>query len=142
MVDKISEARRSWNMSRIKAQDTIPEVKVRSLIHRAGYRFRKNVKNLPGKPDVVLRKHNTIVFVHGCFWHQHEGCKEASIPKSRTEFWTQKLMKNMERDKRQHQELIRLGWNVVTIWECETKKVDILNAVIKERVIPNLKEGM
>jgi len=139
MVDRISEKHRSWNMSRIKAQDTVPEVKVRSLIHRAGYRFRKNVKGLPGKPDVVLRKHNTIIFVHGCFWHQHEGCKEASVPKTRIDFWTEKLGKNVERDKRQYEKLIMSGWNVVTIWECETKKHATLSSVIQERVFPYLK---
>lgn len=108
-------------MSQIKGKDTKPEILVRSMLHRLGYRFRKNVTDLPGKPDIVLPKYKTIIFVHGCFWHQHKGCAKCKIPKSKVEFWTEKLGKNVERDKRHLKELKKLGWRVFTIWECEIK---------------------
>ena len=91
MADHLTPEQRSWNMAQIKGKDTKPEVLVRSMLHRAGYRFRKNVKNLPGKPDIVLPKYKTVIFVHGCFWHRHKGCKGATIPKTRTEWWEKNL---------------------------------------------------
>ncbi len=120
MTDRLSKEQRSWNMSRIRGKDTRPERTVRSLLHRLGYRFRLHRKNLPGKPDIILPRHKTIIFVHGCFWHQHKGCKEATMPKSRTEWWQEKLEGNAARDKRNKAELRRAGWRVLTVWECET----------------------
>ncbi len=126
MVDIISEERRSWNMSRIRGKDTKPEIIVRSMLHRMGYRFRLHRKDLPGKPDIVLTKYNTVIFVHGCFWHQHMGCKYAYKPKSRREFWEGKLRKNIERDSLHYEKLGKAGWLVLTIWECEAKDTDKL----------------
>lgn len=128
MVDKISKEHRSWNMSRIRSKDTKPEIVVRKLLHRLGYRFRLHGKVskrlyksgvLPGKPDIVLAKYKTVIFVHGCFWHRHENCKRATTPKSRTKFWVSKLTKNKERDEENQRILNELGWKVIIIWECE-----------------------
>lgn len=122
MADHLTAERRSWNMSRIKGKDTRPEVLVRSMLHRAGYRFRKNVKTLPGKPDIVLPKYRTVIFVHGCFWHRHKGCKDATTPKTNTEFWQKKFERNVYNDRKHVRELRKLGWHVVTVWECQLKK--------------------
>ncbi|MGD1886602.1 MAG: very short patch repair endonuclease [Cohaesibacteraceae bacterium] len=122
MTDKISQERRSWNMSRIKGKNTKPEVQLRKLLHSAGYRFRLHVKDLPGKPDIVLRRYKTAIFVHGCFWHRHEGCPGATMPKTRTEFWTAKFTDTVQRDQRKRNELEKLGWRVIVVWECELKK--------------------
>ena len=119
MADKISPEHRSWNMSRIKGKDTKIEVMVRQYLFHYGFRFRKNDKRYPGKPDVVLPKYKTAIFVHGCFWHRHEGCKLASIPKTRTEFWMEKSAKNVANDKKHYEQLRDMGWNVIVIWECE-----------------------
>lgn len=127
-MDSISKEHRSWNMSRIKSKDTKPELIVRSLLHKMGYRFRLYGKVskklypsgvLPGKPDIVLAKYKTVIFVHGCFWHMHKGCKRASIQKTRTEWWLNKLNRNIERDNKNKKELEELGWKVIVIWECE-----------------------
>ena len=120
-MDIISKERRSWNMSRIRSKDTNPEKIIRSLLHRMGYRFRLHVKNLPGKPDIVLPKYKTIIFVHGCFWHRHPKCKYAYTPKSRIEFWEKKFADNIARFKIVKKELKHLKWNVLIIWECEIK---------------------
>lgn len=122
MVDKVSKEVRSYNMSRIRSKDTKPEILVRSYLFSKGLRFRKNDKRYPGSPDIVLPRYNTVVFVHGCFWHRHEGCKYATMPKSNVEFWKNKFDKNKQRDERNHQELEEMGWNVITVWECELKK--------------------
>jgi len=122
VTDRLSRERRSWNMSRIRGRDTGPELLVRSALHRAGYRFRLHRKDLPGRPDVVLPKYRTIVFVHGCFWHRHAGCRLAYTPKSRAAFWNAKFEANVERDRRNARELHRLGWKVVTVWECEADR--------------------
>ncbi|WP_274602292.1 very short patch repair endonuclease [Sphingomonas sp. CFBP 13733] len=108
-------------MSRFRSKDTKPEVLVRKALHHAGRRFRLHVKDLPGKPDIVLRKDRTVVMVHGCFWHQHEGCSVARLPKSNPDFWREKFALNRGRDVRVQKELEQLGWRVVTIWECEAK---------------------
>ena len=118
-MDKISAKRRSWNMSRIQAKNSKPEVIVRSLLHKMGYRFRLHVNRLPGKPDIVLPKYRSIVFVNGCFWHRHPGCKYAYMPKSRLDFWDRKFKETISNDRKVRDELKLLGWNVVTIWECE-----------------------
>lgn len=127
MADRISEEHRSWNMSRIRGRDTKPEIAVRSMLHRLGYRFRVNRRDLPGKPDIVLPKYRTVVFVHGCFWHRHPGCKYSYTPKSRVEFWADKFRKNVERDRRVRNELERLGWHVEVVWECELRDPDQLS---------------
>jgi DNA mismatch endonuclease (patch repair protein) len=127
-MDIISKEKRSWNMSRIRSKDTKPEKIVRSLLHRMGYRFRLHVKGLPGKPDIVLPKYKTIIFVHGCFWHRHPKCKYAYTPKSRIEFWEKKFAENIVRFKIVKKELEKLKWNVVVIWECEIKSnADLVN---------------
>ncbi len=109
-------------MSRIKGKDTKIEVEVRKYLFSKGYRFRKNDKRYPGKPDIVLPKYHVAIFVHGCFWHRHEGCKDATIPKTRTEFWLEKFDKNVKNDQIKQEKLRELGWKVIVIWECELKK--------------------
>lgn len=121
MVDVFTKTKRSEVMSCIRSKDTKPEKIVRSLLHRMGYRFRLHVKNLPGKPDIVLPKYRTIIFVHGCFWQQHPKCKYAYTPKSRIKFWEKKFADNIARFKIVKKELVHLQWNVVVIWECEIK---------------------
>lgn len=122
MVDKFSKETRSYIMSKIRGKDTKPEIIVRSYLFSKGLRFRKNDKRYPGSPDVVLPKYKTIVFVHGCFWHLHEGCKHAKMPKSNADYWKKKLYRNKERDEHNQKELEAMGWNVITVWECELKK--------------------
>ncbi len=119
MSDKLSKEHRSWNMSRIKGKDTGIEVAVRKRLFSLGYRYRKNDKRLPGKPDIVFPKYNTVIFIHGCFWHMHANCKMATIPKSNTDFWVTKLTRNVENDIKHKQQLEDMGWKVITIWECE-----------------------
>lgn len=121
MADTITRERRSWNMSRIKGRDTGPELRLRSLLHRAGFRFRLHAKELPGKPDIVLPKYRAAIFVHGCFWHRHEGCRNATMPSTRTEFWKSKFDSNVDRDERNRAALTAAGWTVFTVWECELK---------------------
>lgn len=122
MVDKFSKDTRSHIMSRVRSKDTKPEILVRRYLFSRGLRFRKNDKRYPGSPDVVLPKYRTMVFIHGCFWHLHEGCKRSSLPKSNVEFWEKKLYGNRERDKRNRKELESMGWTVITVWECQLKK--------------------
>ena len=131
MTDTVSKKQRSLNMSRIRSTNTKPEVFVRSVLHKLGFRFRKNVKTLSGKPDIVLPKYKTVIFVHGCFWHQHEGCKRSTIPKSNIEYWKPKLQRNTERDIQHKLILDEAGWKVFVIWECETKKADDLKTKLK-----------
>ena len=122
MADVHSPETRSFNMSQIKGKNTKPEERVRRYLFSHGFRYRKNVSNLPGKPDIVLPKYKTCIFVNGCFWHKHEGCKYFVWPKNNAEFWKKKITGNVERDLRQQNELRLLGWKVVVIWECELKK--------------------
>jgi DNA mismatch endonuclease (patch repair protein) len=121
MVDTLTAERRSWNMSRIRGRDTAPERQLRSLLHRSGFRFRLHDGRLPGRPDIVLPKYGTAVFVHGCFWHRHEGCRYATTPSTRPEFWREKFEGNVRRDADNRAALEEAGWNVVTVWECELK---------------------
>ena len=109
-------------MSRIKGKDTKPEIAVRKYLFRKGFRFRKNDKRYPGKPDIVLPKYHTVIFIHGCFWHHHVGCKQATMPKTRTEFWEKKFAQNADNDTRHKQQLEEMGFRVITIWECEIEK--------------------
>lgn len=111
-------------MSRIRSRDTSPEVRTRSYLHRYGFRFRLHVKNLPGSPDIVLPKYKTAIFVHGCYWHRHTGCRYAYTPKSRIDFWDKKFQENVERDLLKEQMLVEAGWKVLTVWECETKTTE------------------
>ncbi len=124
MVDHLTKKMRSWNMSRIRSKDTKPELIVRSLLHRMGYRFRLYRKDLPGKPDIVLPKYKTVIFVHGCFWHRHKNCKNCTMPSSNQLFWKKKFDKNIKKDRLSKTQLHHYGWKVLTIWECETKKED------------------
>lgn len=121
MVDSLTPERRSWNMGRIAGKNTKPELAVRSILHRMGFRFRVNQKDLPGKPDIVLKKHRTIIMVHGCFWHRHPNCSDATTPKTRTEFWQKKFDDTVARDKRNIEALTGSGWNVIIVWQCELK---------------------
>ena len=109
-------------MSRIKGKDTSIEVKDRKYLFSLGFRFRKNDKRLPGKPDVVLPKYHTVIFVHGCFWHRHPGCKDVATPKTRTEFWLDKFEKNVDNDHIHREALEAAGWKVITLWECDINK--------------------
>jgi DNA mismatch endonuclease (patch repair protein) len=113
---------RSYNMSRIRGKDTKPEVRLRSLLHRAGFRFRIHKVDLPGKPDIVLTRYKTVVFVHGCFWHRHENCKYCTTPRTRHEFWSKKFSSTIERDRIQHEQLEQAGWRVLVVWECELRQ--------------------
>ncbi len=121
MADVHSKATRSYNMSRIRAKDTQPELTVRKFLFAQGYRYRLNVKNLPGKPDIVLPKYKTVIFVHGCFWHGHKNCKYFILPKTRPQWWRHKIEGTQKRDKRTKWLLRKLGWKVTTIWECGLK---------------------
>ena len=121
MTDHISQKHRSWNMSRISSKNSTPERIVRSVLHRMGYRFRLHDKKLSGKPDLVFKKHNLVIFVHGCFWHRHQGCKRCTTPKSNQGYWLDKFKKNTSRDRKNQKKLIEQDWRVEVIWECETK---------------------
>ncbi len=134
MTDYLTPDRRSWNMGRIRNKNTKPEIAVRSILHRMGYRFTVNGpknRQLPGKPDIVLPKYRTVIFVHGCFWHRHKGCKETTTPKTRTEWWQAKFDGNVERDRRNQRVLRKLGWKVIVVWECETKKANRIDRISK-----------
>lgn len=109
-------------MSRIKGKDTKPEVMLRSALHKAGFRFRLHSRQLPGKPDIVLPKYKAVIFVHGCYWHRHAGCKQAYTPKSNTEFWLPKFEETVRRDRLKTLQLQQLGWRVFLVWECEIEK--------------------
>lgn len=121
-MDRLSKEMRSWNMSQIRGRDTGPERAVRSLLHRMGYRFRLNHPALPGKPDLVLPRYRTVVFVHGCFWHRHTGCRFAYVPRSRTSFWQAKFSANRARDRKAVRNLKAQGWHSIVVWECELRE--------------------
>ena len=125
-MDIVSPEVRSGMMSGIRGKDTAPELKVRSFLHANGFRFRLHRKDLPGKPDIVLPKYKACVFVHGCFWHRHEGCALARLPKSKLDFWLAKLEGNRARDARKVEALKRTGWRVLVVWECELKNSETL----------------
>ncbi len=122
MADRITPEKRSWNMSQIRGKDTAIEVRVRKYLFGLGYRYRKNDKRLPGKPDIVLPKYRTVIFIHGCFWHRHPGCKDATTPKTRTDFWMEKFSRNVENDRKHKEQLEADGWKIITLWECEINK--------------------
>lgn len=120
-MDGLSREKRSWNMSRIKSKDTKIEVAVRKHLFAHGFRYRKNDKRLPGKPDIVLPKYKTVIFVNGCFWHMHEGCKYGRLPKTNVDYWKKKLERNVYNDKQHYKQLREEGWNTIVLWECELK---------------------
>lgn len=131
MVDTLSKERRSWLMSRVKARHTKPELITRRILHSLGYRFTVNGpknKTLPGKPDIVLPKYHSVIFIHGCFWHRHADCKHATSPKSNRAYWSKKFTRNIERDRDNEARLRQLGWNVLTVWECELKNTNAIRA--------------
>jgi DNA mismatch endonuclease (patch repair protein) len=134
MTEKLTKEQRSWNMSRVRSVDTNPEKIVRSWLHLNGWRFRLHDKILPGSPDIVMKKYGTVIFIHGCFWHSHQGCRRATIPKTNREFWEKKLKGNLERDKKAREQLSQMGWKVIVIWECEVK-----NGKFKDIIIKSLK---
>ncbi|SHH94676.1 T/G mismatch-specific endonuclease [Chryseobacterium oranimense] len=131
MSDRHTPEQRRFNMQQIKGTNTKPEIMLRKLLFSKGFRYRINDKSLPGKPDIVLKKYNTVVFVNGCFWHGHENCRYYVIPKTRTEFWTDKINGNKKRDKKNTELLLQRGWKVITVWECELKKDKIEQTVDK-----------
>jgi len=121
-MDHLSKEKRSWNMSRIRSTETKPEERVRKYLFSKGFRYRKNDKRLPGKPDIVLPKYRAVIFINGCFWHCHKGCSRANVPKSNLEYWKVKLENNVRRDLEEYQRLAELGWRVLIVWECELNK--------------------
>ncbi len=131
-MDKLSAEQRHRNMAAIHAANTKPEMIVRKYLFSHGFRYRLNHRRLPGRPDIVLRKYRTCIFVNGCFWHGHEGCRYFKMPKSNTEFWTAKVERNKERDKRVQKELAQMGWHCITVWECELKPK------VRERTLESL----
>ena len=135
MADKHSKEARSYNMSMIKGKDTKPEMLVRRYLHAQGFRYRLHSKDLPGKPDIVLPKYNTVIFVHGCFWHGHKNCKYFVVPKTNTDFWLSKINGNISNDVKVIKTLKKDLWKVIVVWECELKKDKIqktLTALVKK----------
>jgi len=132
MTDIFSKKKRSEIMSKVKGRDTAPEMIVRSIVHRMGCRFSLHRKELPGTPDIVLRRLRKIILVHGCFWHAHKGCKGSDVPKTNTKFWLDKFERNRIRDLKARKELKKLGWQVLVVWECETKKIPRLTSKLKK----------
>jgi DNA mismatch endonuclease (patch repair protein) len=131
MVDHISEERRSWNMSRIRSKNTNPEIAVRKMLHQRGIRYRLHAKDLPGKPDLSNKKKKFTVFVNGCFWHQHEGCKRANIPKSNKDYWIPKLDKNVEKQRKNLALLNKMGFKTYVVWECELNDIENNKALME-----------
>ena len=131
MVDHISEERRSWNMTRIRSKNTNPEIAVRKMLHQRGIRYRLHAKNLPGKPDLSNKKKKFTVFVNGCFWHQHEGCKRANIPKSNKDYWIPKLDKNVEKQRKNLALLNKMGFKTYVVWECELNDIENNKALME-----------
>jgi len=135
MTDLLSTFRRSENMSRIRAKDTKPEMLVRRLLHSLGYRYRLHTKDLPGKPDIVFRRPKKVILVHGCFWHQHNKCREGRLPGTRQDYWVPKLGRNVNRDREQRESLEAAGWQILVLWECEITDPETL----KTRLLAFLK---
>jgi len=127
MVDRVTKKKRSWMMSRVRRVNTKPELAVRSALHRMGYRFRLHSPMLPGRPDIVLRRHNAVIFVHGCFWHRHQGCRKTTTPQVRRQFWVEKFVRNMQRDKKNYRLLRQQGWRILILWECQVADATALH---------------
>lgn len=130
MADHLTTQRRSWNMARIRSENTKPEMAVRSLLHMMGHRFRLHRKDLPGKPDIVLPRYKTVIFVHGCFWHRHKGCRRSTTPSSNRRYWLKKFERNKANDKSNRGELKKAGWRVIIVWECQAKKQNKLDRML------------
>ena len=130
-MDSLSRDERSEIMRRVRSKDTRPELLVRKLVHTLGYRYRLHARDLPGQPDIVFRRTRKVIFVHGCFWHRHKACPLARLPKSRLDFWIPKLEGNRQRDQRNRRALLKDGWKVLTVWECETKDDRRLKTAIR-----------
>lgn len=130
-MDVFSSDKRSRIMAQVKGKNTKPEILVRSIVHRMGYRFRLHNRTLPGNPDLTLTKHNKVIFVHGCFWHGHKGCMRSKRPSTNQEFWSEKLDKNIQRDKQNISKLKKVGWAPLVIWSCELKKEERLKKKIQ-----------
>jgi len=124
MTDTHSKTVRSYNMSRIRSKNTKPELTLRKYLFAHGFRYRLHDKKLPGKPDIILPKYKTVIFVHGCFWHAHENCRYAVMPKSNIEYWTGKISGNVSRDFSARKKLLELGWQIIVIWECSLRKLN------------------
>lgn len=139
MTDHLTKVRRSWNMSRIQSKDTKPEKIIRSLLHRMGYRFCLYRKDLPGKPDIVLPKYKTVVFVHGCFWHRHKKCKRCTTPSTNKQYWLNKFIRNQAKDKLNIQQLKDIGWKTIILWECEVNNIEKMTSILNR--IKYLREG-
>ena len=141
-MDKHSKNVRSYNMSQIRSTNSKPEIIVRKYLFSKGLRYRKNVRTLPGKPDIVLPKYKTIVFVNGCFWHGHKDCKYFVMPKTNVEFWENKISNNISRDNETYNKLSNLGWNIIVVWECDLKKNKRENTLdyLYYNIIRNIKE--
>lgn len=137
-MDKLTPEQRRRAMSAVRSANTTPELAVRSFLHRAGFRFRLHRKDLPGRPDIVLPKRRLAIFVHGCFWHQHPGCRRATVPASRQGYWLVKLARNVHRDGVNVTALEKLGWRVLVVWECETKVASTLARRLHEE-LPSIK---
>ena len=131
-ADTLAKEERSRHMSMVRSKNTKPELLVRSYLHRNGLRFRLYRKDILGCPDIVLRKHRALVFVHGCFWHQHKGCKKARMPKSNRDYWRPKLEGNVKRFSKNQTDLKKMGWRVFVLWECEVGKPDKLMKLVKK----------
>ena len=137
MPEKLTPEQRSRNMAHVKGSNTKPELTVRKLLHRQGFRFRLHRKDLPGRPDIVLPKFRTVVFVHGCFWHGHDQCRKGKLrPKRNAEFWSKKLDGNKARDRSVRADLEKLGWNVIVVWQCEMKAEDLAARLTQQIVQP------
>lgn len=136
MPRHLSADQRSFIMSRIRSKDTSPELRVRSAIHRLGYRYRLHVSSLPGRPDIAMPRYRTAIFVNGCFWHQHQGCRHATVPRTNTDYWQQKFQRTIDRDNRSHATLLQSGWKALVIWECQTKDGLALKSLLKE-ILPS-----
>lgn len=137
MIDTLSPRERSERMSRIRSKDSAPEMRLRRLVHGMGFRYRLHVKELPGKPDMVFPSRRAVIFMHGCFWHRHGGCKFARLPKSRVQFWQDKLERNRLRDLRNQEDLRELGWRVLVIWECQIRDASETSRVVKSFLTNN-----
>lgn len=140
-MDTLSKTERSERMSRVKGRDTTPEIVVRRLVHGLGYRYRLHARELPGKPDIVLRPRRKAIFVHGCFWHRHANCPLARLPKSRHDFWIPKLEGNRERDARNMKALRAAGWTCTTIWECELRDMARVERHVRAFLAPDRRRG-
>jgi len=140
MVDVFSQKKRSEIMKKIGPKNSAPERYIRSLVHRMGYRFRLHRKDLPGKPDMVFPKYRKVIFVHGCFWHGHKGCKKSKLPETNTTFWKEKISKNIKRDYSNYNDLKSLGWDYLVLWQCQIKKKKI--EYLEKKIVSFLTESV